>query len=333
MGAYKLFGSNGPEVSIEQTHRSRLDELSKCLAVAPADASVRLFWADAVVSIAGPEMAYWTYFIGSRAPSEQGMARLLVQNIEAAWRGNWWTRSFQQAKEAVDACQDWNAVGASQDTSAEHSDEHGQPVPGVFVWKNVPLDGENWEQWNADGWPLRPIAESVDYFLTKLTYECGGSGTVVGVLLDVDGADLQFLSTQPLSAKGESGRGGPSTSVTVLGGPKGISGSVKQLIKDGFKAGQIPLVEVCLGPEEQMAHACVAYLRLQDDAGRFRPAICDLLNLGMQGYVRLRQLVDAALRSVSASLVMPTEDTNSTIDSVLVRPRSRSRSRSCASAK
>jgi len=141
---------------------------------------------------------------------------------------------------------------------------------------------------------------------------------------DVDGADLQFLSTQPLSARGHQGRQNPSTSITVLGGPKGISSSVKLLLKDAFKASHIPLLEVCLGPEEEMAHACVAFLRLQDDAGRFRAAVYDLLNLGKEGYARLRQLADAALNSVSASL--------HSVDSALQEPsgfaRRRSRSRS-----
>merc|ERR1711862_768838 len=90
-----------------------------------------------------------------------------------------------------------------------------------------------------------PTTEFVRHFLSKFR-----KSETLGVLLDYDGADLRCFGTQSLR-----GDASINASVTILGGPKGISDPFKAMIRDAFDASGIPLVTVCLGPQQQMAHA------------------------------------------------------------------------------
>lgn len=306
---YRLFGPQGPEVCPEATHCGRLDEAAKVLAVAPGYAAVRLFWADGVVSVEGPALGEWMRWMGQRAPSEQQMVTFMWPNIMAACRGELWTWSITQAKSA------WWATGGGAHAQPTKESSSGQPTPGVFVWRNRQEPGEEWWD-NSDSpdartwagrreWPLRPTAENLAHFLagirsnpwSHMHLSQTASRAVVGVMLDVDGASVRFGAGSPLSRHSALDEPDPEACVAILGGPKGISESIKALVRDVFQEHSIPLVKVCLGPHEQMAHACVAYLRLQEDAGLFRAAVMDLLRLGSLRYEEFFTALDAALSS------------------------------------
>ncbi|CAE6945507.1 unnamed protein product [Symbiodinium natans] len=268
--AYCLYASDAPLVSLEATHWGRLDEMAKCLAVASADAVVRLFWADAVISVEGDDLSTWMRFVGKRAPTEQQTCQFLWPNIVAAGKGR---PACRTAKEAMES---WTAHG------------HDEPTPGIDVRKPkiseelLKQDLEN----SCFEWPRQPTAESAQNFLKKLQKtwrtDTGGTSrpTVVGMLLDIDGVMLKPYCASPLSRPTRD-VGEPKVCVTVLGGPKGISPSFKECLQEIFCALAIPLLEVRLGPHEEMAHACLAHLRLQDDAGLLKAAVTDLLRLGM----------------------------------------------------
>lgn len=307
---YRLFGPDGPQVKREATHHSRLDEMAKCLGVAPGHAAVRFFWADAVVSVEGPDLGEWQRWVGKRAPSEQQMVKFLLPNIEAAWRGETRTRTFEEAKSL------WYTHGNWDEPALACAETGGQPTPGIFVHRSPQLEDEEWfdlpesapvaKDWSSFSWPTRPTRESATRFLRDLRSNpwnhirtlSDPSEAAMGVLLDVAGANVRFLAQSPLGGRGASDGGSsePEACVTVLGGPKGISQPMKEAISDTFKAAGTPLVKMCLGPCEEMAHACVAFLRLQDDAGLFRATAVDLLRTGHDGYQELLESVEAAAR-------------------------------------
>ncbi|CAJ1367792.1 unnamed protein product [Effrenium voratum] len=258
---YMLFGPYGPRVALQGTHKGRFDELLKCLAVAPPNAAVRLFWADAVVSMEGDELSHWMRFVGKNAPSEQQMARFLWPNIYAAWQGHPSFRSLEQAKA------DWAQCG------------HDQPTPGVSVWKYENTEGwqDSWTDADPD-WPRQPTASSISFYLRKLQTQWKELGqTAVGLLLDTEGVPLRFFSESPLC---ENSR----------------SRAPQAAVQQSFESQGITLLQVSLGPHEEVAHACVAYLRLEDDAGRLRAALTDLLLLGRAGYESMGRQAEATMR-------------------------------------
>eukprot|EP00927_Polykrikos_kofoidii_P040581 TRINITY_DN34653_c0_g1_i1.p1 TRINITY_DN34653_c0_g1~~TRINITY_DN34653_c0_g1_i1.p1 ORF type:complete len:411 (+),score=57.15 TRINITY_DN34653_c0_g1_i1:31-1233(+) len=301
--AYWLFGDEGPLVSPARTYWSRFDEISKCCASPPFGATVRIFFADGVISIAGLGLSKWMQYIGQRAPSEQTIARLLYPNIEAAWRGERKTLGFEEAREDLDR----HGIGC-YDTWIPSMG--GQPTPGVFVWRNrhgqfskdgnvVSTEDPDQTTWNAA------------YFLQNLKDErssCLGGGAalaessaslVVGTLLDFGGTELCFWAQKPLTDvevdAGVAHRCAPKICVTVLGGPKGISSEYQDAVRRAFQQKGVSLLEISLGAMEQMAHTCVGYLRVQDDCGRYRAAVTDLLRLGPQEYCRRVRAVEKDL--------------------------------------
>eukprot|EP00439_Symbiodinium_sp_Y106_P066147 s1379_g10.t1 len=292
--AYCLYASDGPQVALEATFRGRLDEMAKCLAVAPADAAVRLFWADAVVSIEGDDLSTWMRFLTKRAPSEQQTCEFLWPNIVAAGEGRRACRSVEEAMES------WTA-----DTEAE------QPTPGIDVRKpkiaEELLKRELEESWFE--WPRQPTAECAHHFLKKLrmgwSTDTNGESrpSVVGMLLDIDGATLKPYCASPLSPPARH-VADPEVCVTILGGPKGISPRFKACLQDVFGTLAVPLLKVRLGPEEEMAHACLAYLRLQEDAGLLKAAVTDLLRLGPSGYGSLIASSERALYSLARRMAL-----------------------------
>lgn len=312
---YRLYGSEGPQVTKAATHIGRLDEMAKCLGVAPGQAALRFFWADATISIEGPDLGDWQYWIGKRAPSEQQMANFLLPNIEAAWRGETRTRTLEEAKEV------WYEHATWYEPAPACLERGGQPTPGINVQRSFPIEGEDWlnieeqclpRDWRHYTWPTRPTRTSAEIWLKAVRSNRWShrqlleapSEAAVGVLLDVDGADVRFISQSPLSkASLTSGRRGtdPSACITVLGGPKGISDPFKTVIREVFFAAGVPLLEACLGPREEMAHACVAFLRLQEDAGLFKAAMVDLLRTGKKGYQVLMDRVEAACVEAGAA--------------------------------
>lgn len=275
--AYKLYGPWGPNVALKATHVGRMDELAKCLAVAPPNADVRLFWADAVVSVEGEDLSNWIRFLGKKAPSEQQIAKFLWPNIYAAWRGELSSRSLHEAK------QDWSP---------------DKPTPGVTVWKYNLEQEDDWPQQSESSrcweeWPRGPTATGMSTYLQKLRDGVAAGKRVVGVLLDMDGPILRCLSANPLSKRADPDD--PQVLITVLGGPKGITSGFKATVQEVFGSQGVAIVEASLGPHEQMAHACVAHLRLQDDAGLLRAAITDLLHLGRFRYKSLLRATEATL--------------------------------------
>lgn len=269
---YKLFGPDGPLVDPKRTHWSRLDEMAKCLAVAPTHAAVRLFWADAVVSIDGGDLAHWTYHTGMRAPSEQQLAKFLFCNIKAAAEGDLRTRSFKEAES------DW---GRSQDPE----DDGAGTTPGIFVWRNPP------DECPEEAWPVHPTGVSATHFLTQLQRR---HEKPLGIFLDYDGAELRFLTSRPVADGPD-----PRAAVMILGGPKGMSQAIQEQVQAVFANLSAPLVKICLGPQQEMAHACIAFMRLQDDALRFKAAVTDLQLLGKEGYAELVQKAETSLLSAT----------------------------------
>lgn len=271
---YALYGEEGPQVTPSKTHRGRLDEMAKCLGAASGNATVRFFWSDAVISVEGPDMGRWMIYTAKKAPTEQQFVKFMWDNIEAAWRGETWTRRVYEAVpdwsfEADDWLRDNIVVSGAK-----------QPTPGIFVWR-------------------APVEVSAPVFLRR-----SGSLGTVGVLLDYGGADLRFLAKRPVAPSCVDAAGDvkdPEACVTVLGGPKGISDPYKGAVRKIFEGAGVPLLDVCLGPEEEMAHVCIGYLRVHDDAGRFRASVVDLWRLGGQAYAHAGLAVEASLCEAFAS--------------------------------
>jgi len=300
---YRLYGpaaaDGTPEVSPEASHWGRLDELAKCLAVSPTSAAMRLFWYDAVISIEGPDLGEWMQYTSKRAPSEQQIIRFLWPNIRAACWGECRTPTVS---EAIAKDQARCAAEQSAEAGAWRGDAT-QLTPGIFVRRRgagagqEAPEGANW--WEA-GFPM---AEDMGHFLGRargnphshFKYSDVPSEGAMGVLLDVDGAPLRFLTAWPLSEAGPDRAPDPKACVTVLGGPKGIAVPVKEALSQAFAAQGVPLVKASFGWFEEMAHACIAYVRLEDDAGRYRAALVDLLRLGHGGYRELVGTIEAEL--------------------------------------
>lgn len=270
--AYKLFGPWGPLISSEATHRGRLDELAKCLAVAPPNAAVRLFWADAAVCVEGDDMSEWIRFLGKNAPSEQQIAKFLWPNVYAAWQGEPSSRSL------MEAMRDW---------SPEQMDK---PTPGVSIWKYELEQEDSWMQ-RSEGsrswyeWPRLPTGRSMSIFLQRLNERWGADAKAVGLVLDMDGAFLRCFSANPLSNNSIQCSPAPQGLITVLGGPKGITTNFKATLEETFRLQGVPLLEVSLGPE--------------DDAGLLRAAVTDLLLLGRSDYESLFRATEAAAHRLS----------------------------------
>lgn len=84
----------------------------------------------------------------------------------------------------------------------------------------------------------------------------------------------------------------PRNCITVLGGPKGIPDELKVLLQKVFSSHGAPLLEISLGSYEHMAHVCVSYIRVQDDAGRYKATLTDLLRLGPKHYAEVLSRMD-----------------------------------------
>lgn len=323
--AYYLFGKKGPNVASHSAWWSRLDELAKCVGLSTGQA-VRLIFADAIVNIEGTDLWYWMRFLGQTAPSEQQMVKMLVPNIAAAWRGDRKTWTLEEAQDAYN-CPD----GAWGPDSYAEPPKPGQPTPGVFVWRNswgeaAQDTGKKLQaQTLADSAAAeklvdvpdldfetllhRGVSTNVACFLRRLEgrdspVDKPASNMAIsrsfGVLLEYSGADLQFLATRPLTAPDGVGAL-PGTCVTMLGGPKGISAGVVDAVRLTFKDHGIPLLEIALGEEQQMAHVCLGYLRVEDQKGRYKAALTDLFRLGAAGYAEFMEAVDGALAELHSS--------------------------------
>eukprot|EP00928_Gymnodinium_smaydae_P013041 TRINITY_DN14753_c1_g3_i1.p1 TRINITY_DN14753_c1_g3~~TRINITY_DN14753_c1_g3_i1.p1 ORF type:complete len:359 (-),score=39.45 TRINITY_DN14753_c1_g3_i1:71-1147(-) len=331
---YYLYGKDGPNVHRSFSWWSRLDELAKCVGAATSQ-SMRLVFADAVISIEGMDLWNWMRFLGQTAPSEQQMVKMLTPNIEAAWRGEDRTWTLDEAQDMYRA----EGGGWSPD-SYGIPPKAGQPTPGVFVWRNCwkrvaqkdvaqlavnPGElPEGVETKVSDGWAASDtrsyesslhdgVGANVAHFLSCIRRRAGSDASLgsakppaVGVLLEYSGAALRFLSTRPLAtadaAPAESCEL-PDICVTMLGGPKGISAGVIDVIRRSFKACDMPLLEIALGEQQQMAHVCMGYLRVEDQCGRYKAALCDLFRLGHRGYAEFMSAIDAALPGICASSV------------------------------
>lgn len=305
--AYRLFTPDGPTVSPRLHHKSRLDEMAKVAAVSPTHATVRFFFSDSLITIEGTDIARWMWFTNNRAPSEQLFVGLLFPNIEAAWHGCERTLSLAEAKPLC-----WDENGRWRGSPSSYPQGcAGQPIPGIFVRRAKKMAGEQWwddgdfpQNWDELEWPLRPTREYMQECargvltnaLSHVDSSSEPSTAAVALLLDYAGADLRFLSPTPLAPKAST-RADPQACVQILGGPKGISRGVLAAVRDVFAAEPgLRLAEVCLGPVEQMAHACVAYLRIQEDAGLLRSAVADLVRVGARGYAQFARTVEEASR-------------------------------------
>eukprot|EP00439_Symbiodinium_sp_Y106_P066625 s1379_g10.t2 len=249
---------------------------------------------EEVSSFISDDLSTWMRFLTKRAPSEQQTCEFLWPNIVAAGEGRRACRSVEEAMES------WTA-----DTEAE------QPTPGIDVRKpkiaEELLKRELEESWFE--WPRQPTAECAHHFLKKLrmgwSTDTNGESrpSVVGMLLDIDGATLKPYCASPLSPPARH-VADPEVCVTILGGPKGISPRFKACLQDVFGTLAVPLLKVRLGPEEEMAHACLAYLRLQEDAGLLKAAVTDLLRLGPSGYGSLIASSERALYSLARRMAL-----------------------------
>jgi len=306
--AYYLFGDNSPNVNPKCSWWSRLDELAKCVGASTGQ-SMRLIFADAVINIEGADLWHWMRFLAQTAPSEQQMVKLLWPNITAAWRGEVRTWKLWEAKAAFnDPGEGWGPDSSGEPPLG------GQPTPGVFVWKNVWAMMPGDELVDAEALLHSGVAANIAHILRRIQ---GGPAApiskleiamtpcqVVGVLLEYSGAGLRFLATQPLAPASiaKDGLGAlPETCVTILGGPKGISPGVVSVLRSSFEACSVPLLEIALGEEQQMAHVCIGYLRVEDQSGRYKAALTDLFRLGPKRYAEYMAAVAATLPSLCAA--------------------------------
>jgi len=333
--AYYLFGDNSPNVNPKCSWWSRLDEIAKCVGASTGQ-SMRLIFADAVINIEGADLWHWMRFLAQTAPSEQQMVKLLWPNIAAAWRGDGRTWKLWEAKAVFnDPDEGWGPDSSGEPPLG------GQPTPGVFVWRNCwaimpgddsPHPGSQVAGYGAvptlpisietAGGPLADaeallhsgVAGNIAHILCRIQ---GGPAApiskpdfamspyqVVGVLLEYSGAGLRFLATQPLASASISkdGLGAlPETCVTMLGGPKGISPGVISVLRSTFEACNVPLLEITVGEQQQMAHVCIGYLRVEDQSGRYKAALTDLFRLGPKRYAEYMAAVAATLPSLCAA--------------------------------
>jgi len=233
---------------------------------------------------------------------------------------------LQQAKEAEWPSKGWNQTGADKQESSDVGDANGgepqkqlpeprpgQPTPGVFVHRstNNACHEAHTSGEYVQHYPTEPAADNAGHFLKMLRRHLRDGANedaepassvatprLFGVLLDYDGADLRCFSTRSLAGEWKSA---PQACVMILGGPKGISAPFQKMVRDTFQSQNVPLVSVCLGPEQQMAHACIAYLRLEEDAKRLRPALLDLLRLGQKGYTKLCTEIEESMHRAIAA--------------------------------
>lgn len=335
---YCLFGPDGVLVDEQNSHRSRLDEMAKALVNSPPSSATRMFWADGVVSVEGPELGKWMYWLGKKAPSEQQMVRYLVPNIEAAWHGIWRVRSFKEARE------DYRASGEKAE-STWPPERPRQPTPGVFAWRARRREGEDWSKWPEQAdvgvwdhewregqlhWPLEPTMESAKFFLSSVRknprtsnrteFDSEACELAVGMLLEYGGADLDFGSQFPRAPrlKAVAGMPDPSACVTMLGGPKGISKPFQDALRQVFRDAGVTLLEVCLGPQEEMAHVCLAHLRVMQDSLRFRASVVDLFRLG--GSVKAYNRLSAAARRGAEEAAAAERETMLREDAAMIQP-------------
>jgi len=261
------------------TFKGRFDEITKCMASPPFGATLRAFYADGVITVKGLDLSKWMRHVGKPAPSEQGMAHLVWFNVEAAWRGETRTLTLAEAKA------DLATHGGEWELDSWKPGP--QPTPGVFVWRHHTV---------ADWQDLTRTAESAAYHLQSfINLEPPlPPQAVIGNLLDAKGALLRFMSPRPLTTD-TSDSILPRACITVLGGPKGIPDDLKGLLHGAFSQHGAKLLEVSFGPYEHMAHVCVSFVRVQDDAGLYRAALTDLLRLGPVAYRELLASAEARL--------------------------------------
>merc|ERR1719161_341742 len=183
----------------------------KCIGELGAKTVVYIFFADGFIAIAGPDLLCWMHYTRKTVPSEQNLIEFIWPNIQAAWRAEFRTWSFREAKAAA-----WSAL------NGQASELKGQPTPGVYVWRSQVADEE----------PIGYSAGLVDnlQYAMKLFLNSRiepqrafepPDGCVVGLLLDQDGVELRFFTTKPMIKEFQEACV-PRTVVTILGGPKGV---------------------------------------------------------------------------------------------------------------
>lgn len=301
---YNLFGEDGaPAVTPQKSFHGRLDECMRCLGDLDGHVVVHIFFADGVIVVSGPDLLSWMRYTGMKVPSEQNLIELIWPNILAASKGEFRTWSCGEAKAAR--------------IKGQASEWKGQPTPGVYVWQN------NWSKqcegvyaWKNDlsnGQENREsigLVENLKYAMQSLVESqisnkepqrvleplSQRSGCVLGLLLEQEGVALHFLTRKPMNQEIKT-TCVPKTVVTVLGGPKGVKTETKRSLHEVFQSQGISLLEVSLGQTEQMAHTCLAYLRMMLEDNRLIPALTDLISLGPQRYAELQLALEAKLLS------------------------------------
>jgi len=286
-------------------------------------------------SLEGDDFWQWLCFLKRTAPCEQLICQMLIPNIEAAWKGYGKTWTLSQAKSVFkDPDDGWDPC-----YSKSPPKQPGQPTPGVFVWRNkwfeerMKTDRDTTNASAGDDSSSSTVAtaavsstqstgdiadpeahlhesvkKNLQHFFADLrkAHEADGceGAPFVGVLLEYSGADVKFMAKRPL-AEASSAPDGigilPETCITMLGGPKGISSGVVELIRQTFKSGSTPLLEIALGEQQQMAHVCMGHLRIADASHHYKSTLTDLYRLGPDGYKSFMLAVDDALPALCAA--------------------------------
>jgi hypothetical protein len=274
---YNLFNDEGPIVSAYATYKGQFDEICKCLASPPFGAVVRAFYADGVITVNSREFNKWMRYIGRAATSEQDVAYLIWFNLEAAWRGEKRALTWEEATASLDS----HGFG-----DIDSWKPGPQPVPGVLVSRHVPVLGM------AN--PLQQTVQAAKDYLQEFIRSVPSmpASTVIGALLDLEGAQLRFASSHPLPST-KPNFVLPRACVTVLGVPKRIPEDLKKMLHGVFADLGSPMLEISLGQYEEMTHTCVSFLRVQDNGGFYKAALADLLNLGQKRYAEFIASLEA----------------------------------------
>lgn len=247
------------------------------------------------------------------------------------WRNSWGDSPRDAEKPSAEQL-------AGDSVSAKLADDHDAAVsketetPAVSKETETPAVGDalsektesaakadggetkkDWTAWEAEREAdlHKGVRANVDHILGRIDTLTNGvekpaTPIAFGVLLEYAGANLRFLAKRPLAdaSMASDGIGNlPACCITILGGPKGMTSGVIEAVRETFKARGVMMLTVALGEQQQMAHVCMGYLRVEDQSGRYKAALTDLLRLGQPGYADFMAAVDAALPALCASAV------------------------------
>jgi hypothetical protein len=232
------------------------DEIVECLTLLPSNSSCRIIWADAVLTFNGQEFLGWL----RERPQSRKEECLTVR----LW----------QAVKAVSEEND----GKSGDVAPEGC---GMP-PGLHVEKVLNRGASEAEDIS------QIFNTKVEDLVKEFLHKQAQAREIAAAVLDVEGTQLCFSSSRPLVNVPI-----PQALVLILGGYSGISKQSMEQLHSTFGMYSLPLLEVSLAPTTQHMYACLAFLKMHEDAGKLKAALVDLREMGPEGYNQQKLAAEA----------------------------------------